>query len=102
MGGRALVEADELIGLVSGEASSASQESVEPVPLVPVCGDEDVEVHGLLLLAGGGRRRGPDGREVPAWQTVQTGRAGVRGGCEEGFPREWTGDGRGGGAGAGP
>jgi hypothetical protein len=45
VGGRALVENDEFVGLGAGEAALASEQGIEAVPLGSVSGDEDVEVH---------------------------------------------------------
>ena len=45
MGGGALVEGDEFVGLGSGEPALAAEQCVEAVPLGAVGGHEDVEVH---------------------------------------------------------
>ncbi|GBQ03578.1 hypothetical protein SSP531S_50530 [Streptomyces spongiicola] len=50
MRGGALVEHDELVRLGTAETAPAAQEVVEAVPFRPVGHDEDVEVHGRLLL----------------------------------------------------
>jgi hypothetical protein len=55
MGGRALVERDEFVGLGSGEAP-ASEEGVEAVPFGSVRGDEDVEVHRSACSSAARRR----------------------------------------------
>jgi hypothetical protein len=73
VGGGALVEGDEFVRLVSGEAASAAQQFVQPVPLRLVCGDEDIQVHeesladgsvGAADCAGGSARGGPGGAEA--------------------------------------
>lgn len=50
MGGRALVEVDEFVGFRSREFAPAVQEVAQTVPLDAVGVDEDIEVHGRLLL----------------------------------------------------
>ncbi len=45
MGGGALVERDEFVGLVAGELAAAAQELLQALPLRTVCGHEDVEIH---------------------------------------------------------
>lgn len=50
VGGRALVQGDEFVGLGAGELAAPAQEVLEALPLGAVGGDVDVEVHDRLLL----------------------------------------------------
>lgn len=50
VGRSALVEDDEFVRFRACEAAAPAQEVFEAVPLRAVGGDEDVEVHGRLLL----------------------------------------------------
>ena len=56
VGGGALVEGDEFVGLGAGEAAPAAQQCVEAVPFGSVGGDEDVEVHRFACSSAVRRR----------------------------------------------
>ena len=64
VGGHPLVEVEDLVGLRPVQAAPAHQ-LVQPLPLLPVRGDERVQIHGLTRRRTGARRRRPS-RRSPA------------------------------------
>ncbi len=51
-----MIESNEFVGLGAGQPSLASEQGVEAIPLRPVSGDEDVEVHRFGCSSAARRR----------------------------------------------